>query len=61
MINSEFVLYGTNDRPLGDYFINSDDLDSLKIEAFRRLKDGYTATIRNNITGEETDFSLRTK
>lgn len=55
-----YMLYGTN-GPWGDYFIHSDDLEALKIEALSRLKHGYTATIRNNVTGEEKDLQLKSK
>lgn len=57
---ARYLLFGTAGA-WQDYIIRSDDIEALRYEAAKRLKDGYTASIVDKQTGKQIDFRLKSK
>lgn len=52
-----FILFGTRGA-FDDYITHSDDETLLRKEGFKRLQQGYTASLYDNVYQTQTDLQL---
>jgi hypothetical protein len=55
---SRYMLFGTRGA-WDDYIVHSDDEVALRLEAVKRLQDGYTASLVDKTKNTQIDLSLK--
>jgi len=58
---TRYILFGADATGHNDYVVTSNDLVEIRLEAHARLSLGWSASIVDNTTNDQTDLSLKPK